>query len=328
MAGLIDAEAGESQSNKRMTGDAQVRDAEVAEAPTCKKARTEPTLESESGAIQAAPLEPEMLPALALEKALDVASKTSGIHFDVSKTRLEVCWEVADDEAEDPKPITLWWGCTVAELVSEHPRHGPVWLLKYDEKDVDTKTFDAEERTVVFCTSDLLIDLDAASEGGGGGSKGLMQWRLEGASTEPAPILPVGQPVKARFRGGEAWFAGSVKDLHTDGTYDITYEDGDEETAVARELIEPVEVEDDDEADTLDETIVAHDIDSFFEIFTQIMTSGPAFTALPPEKQRIAADRIADMRPFLREELERLREEQGHGYTVTGDDIQVHPKPM
>ena len=31
---------------------------------------------------------------------------------------------------------------------------------------------------------------------------------------------------------------------------------------------------------------MAHDIDSFFELFTEIMTSGPAFVALPPEKQR------------------------------------------
>ena len=206
--------------------------AAAAEAPTCKKARTESA--GEAGAV--APFDsskPETLPgagsASSMEEAVEAASKASGVSFEVGKTRLEVCWEVADDEAEDPKAIKLWWGCTLAELVAEHPKHGPIWLLKYDEKDVDAKTFDAEERTVVFCTPDLLMDLDAAAEGGGGGSKGLMQWRLEGASTELAPILPVGQPVKARFRGGEVWFAGCVKDLHTDGTYHIVYEDGDEE---------------------------------------------------------------------------------------------------
>ena len=35
------------------------------------------------------------------------------------------------------------------------------------------------------------------------------------------------------------------------------------------------------------------------------------------------------MRPFFREELERLIEERGHGYTVTGDDInQIIPIVM
>lgn len=88
------------------------------------------------------------------------------------------------------------WGCTIAESVAHHPKYGAVWLLKYDEKEVEGKKFDAEERNVVLCTPELLVDLEAEAEGGGGGSKGLMQWRTEGSSHTPPPILPVGQPCK------------------------------------------------------------------------------------------------------------------------------------
>ena len=91
------------------------------------------------------------------------------------------------------------WGCTVAECVAQHPKYGPVWKLKYEEKEVEGKKFDAEERQVAFCTSDLLVDLEAEEDGGGGGSKGLMQWRAEGSSHVPPPILPVGQPCQVPF---------------------------------------------------------------------------------------------------------------------------------
>jgi len=47
---------------------------------------------------------------------------------------------------------------------------------------------------------------------------------------------------QAKFKGGDTWYAGIVQDLHVDGTYHILYEDGDEETSVKRDMIEPVEV--------------------------------------------------------------------------------------
>ena len=213
------------------------------------------------------------------------------------------------------------WGCVIAELVEQHPTYGPVWLLKYDEKDVESRKFEAEDRKVVFCSPGLLVDLEAGGEGNSGGGITLMQWKTEASSQVPPPILPLGQTVKAKFKGRDAWFAGVVADLHMDGTYHIKYADGDEEVSVTRDLIEPVELEDtsleedqeaDDpeDADADEDTIVAHDIDTFFELFTQIMTSGPTFVALPPEKQRFAADRIAHMRPIFREEVKRERGER------------------
>jgi hypothetical protein len=138
-----------------------------------------------------------------------------------------------------------------------------------------------------------------------------MQWRAHGSTHVPLPLLPVGQPVKARFKvcafmrtrarthacvaviytckaarhgldracdpyaylltsphaciclsmyarvslcpvlslpacvrqGGDAWFAAVIHDLHTDGCYHVQYDDGDSEMSVARDLIEPVELE-------------------------------------------------------------------------------------
>ena len=50
----------------------------------------------------------EMLPMIPLEQAVEVTATASGLKVEPKTTRLEVCWDVADDEAEDPKSITLW----------------------------------------------------------------------------------------------------------------------------------------------------------------------------------------------------------------------------
>jgi hypothetical protein len=50
----------------------------------------------------------EMIPMIPLEQAVEVTATASGLKVEPKTTRLEVCWDVADDEAEDPKSITLW----------------------------------------------------------------------------------------------------------------------------------------------------------------------------------------------------------------------------
>jgi len=50
----------------------------------------------------------EMLPMIPLEQAVEVTATASGLKVEPKTTRIEVCWDVADDEAEDPKSITLW----------------------------------------------------------------------------------------------------------------------------------------------------------------------------------------------------------------------------
>eukprot|EP00961_Rhodomonas_salina_P145919 1964125-Rhodomonas_salina.1 len=91
-------------------------------------------------------------------------------------TRLEVCWEVVDDENEDEEEIPpIWWECEIKELVAGHAMHTGIWLLSYDEKEVEGKAFPAEERKVAFCAKNMLIDIESEMGGIGGGDKGLMQ---------------------------------------------------------------------------------------------------------------------------------------------------------
>ena len=152
----------------------------------------------ETGGVGRAREEVAVLPALPLEKAVEATETASGLKVCLDATHVEVCWQVAEDETEDASPIVLWWACSISESVAQHPTYGPVWKLRYEEKEVEGKKFEAEERQVVFCTPELLVDLEAEAEGGGGGSKGLMQWRAAGSSHVPPPILPVGQPCKVR----------------------------------------------------------------------------------------------------------------------------------
>ena len=49
--------------------------------------------------------------------------------------------------------------------------------------------------------------------------------------------IGVGVQVEARFGGEEDWYPGSVKAVNADGTYQIAYDDGDEEDSVAPEYV-------------------------------------------------------------------------------------------
>merc|ERR1719181_2141396 len=47
----------------------------------------------------------------------------------------------------------------------------------------------------------------------------------------------VGDKVEARFKGGARWHPGRITEKNRDGTYDVRYEDGDEERRVESRLI-------------------------------------------------------------------------------------------
>ncbi|CAM9630818.1 unnamed protein product, partial [Discosporangium mesarthrocarpum] len=51
----------------------------------------------------------------------------------------------------------------------------------------------------------------------------------------------VGEKIEARYRGRTKWFPGTVRRLNSDDTYDIRYEDGDEECGVGPSLIRQAE---------------------------------------------------------------------------------------
>lgn len=51
-------------------------------------------------------------------------------------------------------------------------------------------------------------------------------------------VLVVGDKIKARYGGKNKWFRGTVARVNKDGkTYDVVYDDGDQEQSVAREMI-------------------------------------------------------------------------------------------
>lgn len=99
----------DTQPHKRARTDGEAADGSSTAVKDEVKAECEKT-ETEAAEGSPAPKLPkvEILPALALEQAVQTTAAASGLKVELTKTRVEVCWEVADDEAEDPRTITLW----------------------------------------------------------------------------------------------------------------------------------------------------------------------------------------------------------------------------
>ena len=47
----------------------------------------------------------------------------------------------------------------------------------------------------------------------------------------------MGDKVEARFKGGTRWHPGRIANVNRDGTYDVRYDDGDEERRVESRMI-------------------------------------------------------------------------------------------
>ena len=52
----------------------------------------------------------------------------------------------------------------------------------------------------------------------------------------------VGDTVRANYQGKGKWYPGQISRNAGDGTFDITYDDGDREDGVAEEMIERIKV--------------------------------------------------------------------------------------
>lgn len=50
--------------------------------------------------------------------------------------------------------------------------------------------------------------------------------------SESAALFSVKDRVEGQFRGGERWYPCTVKAVNSDGTYNLSYDDGDEEQRV------------------------------------------------------------------------------------------------
>ena len=72
-----------------------------------KRARVEGGATGASGGGDA-PATAALQAALPLEKAVEATEAASGLKVCLDTTKVEVCWQVADEEAEDSSPIILW----------------------------------------------------------------------------------------------------------------------------------------------------------------------------------------------------------------------------
>ena len=67
----------------------------------------------------------------------------------------------------------------------------------------------------------VLEEYIKAAGGGGGDGEGLR----------------VGDKVEARYRGRSKYYPGKIARVHSDGTFDVNYDDGESERGVQRHLI-------------------------------------------------------------------------------------------
>jgi hypothetical protein len=253
--------------------------------------------------------------------------------------QLEVRWvlEEQNEETGEAKADPVWWPCTLGDWTAASKAQGVgdwEWAVAYEP--MEERGFGAEERTVAFQTRDLLVDLQTRRESassGGGDEEGLMQWRVAGDEREPPELLLVGTRIKAQWKGGDEHHAGRVAGINLDGTYRVDYADGSLESSVARDLIEVVEVEptveQSEEEDDDDDGNIVMGSEAMFDLVIGRMVRGPAFSSLPPDKQRVASEKIAGLKVLFEAELEQLRRERGAGALVTQEDVmQILPRIM
>jgi hypothetical protein len=78
-------------------------------------------------------------------------------------------------------------------------------------------------------------DLIRAKDGAGGGGG------------KASRALEAGDKVEGNYRGKGKWYPGKIKRVRLDGTYDIEYNDGESETAVAADLVRAVGARDEED---------------------------------------------------------------------------------
>lgn len=96
---------------------------------------------------------------------------------------------------------------------------------------IDVRLLDGTEEKRLSPSFVRALDEDDSIDGGSGGSRG--------RSRTSGETYRVGEDVEARYRGSSKWYRGVVRRVNEDGTYDVRYADGDQETAVVTSLMRP-----------------------------------------------------------------------------------------
>lgn len=63
--------------------------------------------------------------------------------------------------------------------------------------------------------------------------------RMPSSRVRRGPIYSVGTRVEANYRGRGKWYSGEITTDYGDGTYDIAYDDGDQESGAVEDFIRP-----------------------------------------------------------------------------------------
>jgi len=107
----------------------------------------------------------------------------------------------------------LWWPARLSSLSEDEPR---------DQVRID---FFGEPPTYEYVTRSELIPFSRAA--------------AVRRSPEPkAPCLQIGSRVEARWRGNR-WFKAHVTQVHTDGSFDVAYQDGEKEARINPAFVRP-----------------------------------------------------------------------------------------
>ena len=63
----------------------------------------------------------------------------------------------------------------------------------------------------------------------------------EGAAGGRKKVLEEGDKVEGNYKGKGKWYPGKIRKVRLDGTFDIDYNDGEQEIRVPEDLIRPIE---------------------------------------------------------------------------------------
>ncbi|CAM9134171.1 unnamed protein product, partial [Ectocarpus fasciculatus] len=86
------------------------------------------------------------------------------------------------------------------------------------------------------------------------------------ADRTPSQLFRDGDLVEARYRGQGQWYPGSISQSHSDGTYDIAYDDGDADEDMKASMIRPLQTQTHPLlAGTSDEKLAKHKLANIFK---------------------------------------------------------------